>query len=518
MSGQAMRVLLVRPVSPNERFGLGPFFRVEPLGLEYVARALQDRGHEVRIADLRFGPSLGRRLASFRPQLVGIACTHTVDVPGALGVAREVRRRAPELKILVGGHAASTCPEPCLIPEVDALCVGDGEVTVAEYADAIAGGRSPRELGGLWLRQDARPGAAGFLPPRPSERVSLDQVPLPARELLTAEQRGYLCVHKIPLWAVETARGCPYRCSFCSIWKQHGRSLRLRDTGQVILDLDRVGHNVFVVDDLFFQPTSRSRELARELRRRGVKKDWMLVQARLDTVAKHADLLAEWRPVARQFDLFFGFEAPTDQGLESLNKQMNVGALETGVRVAKEYGYGVTGNFVVDPDWGESDFVALWELVDRLGLERSGYTVLTPLPGTPWFEEVRRRIQEWDWSRYDMHHLLWEPRLGRRRFFELFARSWQKNVLNPVRSRKKWRSWMRGLTLGQALQLIQIIYRTRRLLAVDAYLAETFPLGLPMGVAGGPILPGCPLQPSSEPSSGPCRGDSPGYRARRGRA
>jgi len=51
-----MNILLLRPDPGNEQFGLGPFFRVEPLGLEYVAAALLRRGHEVTIADLRFRP------------------------------------------------------------------------------------------------------------------------------------------------------------------------------------------------------------------------------------------------------------------------------------------------------------------------------------------------------------------------------------------------------------------------------------------------------------------------------
>ena len=383
-----MRLLLVRPVSPNERFGLGPFFRVEPLGLEYLGRALLEQGHDVRIADLRFGPSLRRLLRSFRPRVVGIACTHTVDVPAALGVAREVRRWAPGVFTLVGGHAASSFPDPLVLPEVDAIAIGDGELSVPELCGALARGSLPTALPGLWLR-----GASGWdaaTPPVAQDRVNLDQVPLPARELIATQQSHYLCVHKMPLWAVETSRGCPYRCAFCSIWKHHGRTLRLRGIGHVAEDFARVGHNVFVVDDLFFAPSARSLELARELVRRGIKKDWMLVQARLDTVMKHAALLAEWRPVARQFDLFFGFESPTDQGLRSLDKQMTVSALEEGVRVAKSYGFGVTGNFVVDPDWGEADFHALWDLVDRLGLERSGYTVLTPLPGTPFSTRCAR--------------------------------------------------------------------------------------------------------------------------------
>jgi hypothetical protein len=74
-----MHVLLLRPVPGNDRFGLGPFFRIEPLGLEYIAAALEMRGHRVTIADLRYSRSIDHLLRITRPGLVGIACTHALE-------------------------------------------------------------------------------------------------------------------------------------------------------------------------------------------------------------------------------------------------------------------------------------------------------------------------------------------------------------------------------------------------------------------------------------------------------
>lgn len=64
------------------------------------------------------------------------------------------------------------------------------------------------------------------------------------------------------------------------------------------------------------------------------------------------------------------------------------------MRVCRELDYGVTGNFIVDPDWEEEDFRRLWHFKERLGLYRAGYTILTPLPGTLYFEEAKHRIGE----------------------------------------------------------------------------------------------------------------------------
>lgn len=470
-------MLLVRPAPPNERFGLGPFFRVEPLGLEYVAQALLTAGHETRIVDMRFSAPLPRVLRRFRPGLVGISCSHTLDVNAALAVAGQIRRVDRSIFTLVGGHAAAAFPQPLLHPDVDGLCACDGEVLVPTLASAIERGQSPRGIPGFWLRHGDE-----FLPPIELDPPTLDEVPRPARSLVAPLQRHYRCVQKMPLWALETTRGCPYRCSFCSIWRLHRRRFRLRSIPAVCDDFAATGKNVFIVDDLFFYPPARSLELAYELRRRGVRKEWILVQSRLDTVARHPQLLEAWRPLAKCFDIFFGFEAPQQDQLNHLSKDMRLESMEAGVAMARAFRYGVTGNFVIDPDWGEGDFEALWDLVDRLHLEGAGYTILTPLPGTPFFDEVRQRIREWDWSHYDMHHLPWEPRLGRQHFFELFAETWRRSILNPARSYRRWHKWLRGLTWRQLLMFAGAMRRTRRLMDVDAYMAEAFPLQIPAAV------------------------------------
>jgi radical SAM superfamily enzyme YgiQ (UPF0313 family) len=485
-----VRILLVRPAGDNERFGLGPFFKVEPLGLEYVAAALRAAGHEVRIADLRYSAPLGRLLGRLRPALLGVSCTHTVDLTATLAVVRQAKRRLPGLFTVVGGHAAATYPHPLLVADVDAVCLGDGERILVELAAALERREELGRVPGLLLREGGDADGARFRSTPAAERVCLDGVPLPARDLVQDTQRRYLCVHRMPLWALETARGCPYRCSFCSVWRYQERSFRLRGIDAVAQDFAATGPNLFVIDDLFFQPRARSLELARELRRRGVKKDWILVQARLDTVARSGEVLRAWRPLAERFDVFFGFEAPTDAGLGAVSKDMSLRAVEEGIGVARQQDFGVTGNFLVDPDWDEADFEALWAMVDRLRLDRAGYTVLTPLPGTPLFDASRHRIRESHWSHWDMHHVLWEPRLGRERFFTLFVETWRRNVLSPQRSRSKLWRWARGLTPAQLLLLGRVLLHTRRLLHVPSYLAETFPPSAPAAALSGRL----PLQ------------------------
>src|SRR5262249_35141492 len=143
-----------------------------------------------------------------------------------------------------------------------------------------------------------------------------------------------------PVWLVETARGCPFRCSFCSVWQLYDRSFRERGIGAVVEDLAAAGPHVFIADGLFWDHPARSLELAHALRRRGVKKRWILVQSRTDLVARHPQLLEAWRPIAELFDIFFGLESASDEGLAGLQKDNKVNQSVEAAQVARALGYG----------------------------------------------------------------------------------------------------------------------------------------------------------------------------------
>ena len=83
---------------------------------------------------------------------------------------------------------------------------------------------------------------------------ALDEVPLPARHHVAAWRKHYACLAHRPTWLIETARGCPFRCSFCSIWQLHARSVRERSIDAVCRDFASVGSHVFIADDLVLVP------------------------------------------------------------------------------------------------------------------------------------------------------------------------------------------------------------------------------------------------------------------------
>ena len=463
-----MNVLLLRPVPGNERFGLGPFFRIEPLGMEYIAAALERDGHRVTLADLRFSKSLDQVMRASRPELVGIAAMHALESDEVMDLVRHVRRLAADVPVVIGGHTAAAYPEPFLSPDVAAVVLDDGEQALPRVCHALSRGASLATVPGLALRD----GDGGMVRTAGEKgTLILDEVPLPARQHVAPWRRQYACLAHRPAWLVETARGCPFRCSFCSIWQLHERAVRERSIDSVCRDMATVGDHVFIADDLFWYHPARSLELAHELRRRGIRKKWILVQSRVDTVARNGDLLAAWRPIADHFDIFFGLEAATNEGLSGLTKDATVDQTAKGVEVAREIGYGVTGNFVIDPAWREADFERLWDFVERHQLFQAGFTILTPLPGTAYFEEMRPVLKARRWAQFDMHQLLWEPALGPERFFELYCETWRRSVLN-LRGRKKVWQWLREVDPRNALFLMKALRRTQHMMSPSHYIKE----------------------------------------------
>jgi radical SAM superfamily enzyme YgiQ (UPF0313 family) len=465
-----MRVLLLRPVPSSERFGLGPFFRIEPLGMEYIAAALEAQGHTVTLADLRFTKSVEYFLRTCRPALVGIAGMHALETDAVLALAARVRRAAPNAFILVGGHSAAAYPKPFLNSDINAICVDDGELVVPRVVEALERRWPVAEVPGL-LIVDKSQSTGARRTAGETGVFELDRVPLPARRHVASWRSKYACLAHRPTWLVETARGCPFRCSFCSVWPLYDRSVRERSIDSVCRDFASVGDHVFVADDLFWHHPSRSRALAQELLRRGIRKQWVLVQSRVDLVARHPELLEAWKPFARQFDIFFGLEAATNEGLAALVKDTTVDRTSEAIATAREIGFGITGNFVIDPAWGEADFERLWAFIEQKQLWQAGFTILTPLPGTDYYERMRPVIGDRDWTHFDMHHLLWEPTLGVDRFFELYCQTWKRSILN-LSGRKRWYQWLSDVHLRDTLFLTRMLLRTQHMMDPKHYLRE----------------------------------------------
>ena len=334
--------------------GLEMLTFVEPLGMECVAAVLENHGHECAIFDLRIdGEDHGiARCQEFDPRIVGIQCNFTTERNRALKLARRIKKDLPEALVIVGGHDASRDPNWFADPAFDLIAMGEGEEILPALADSLDKGRSLESVAGLMINRDGGSSFTGGVLPR----QNLDHLPKPARHLIAEYAPHYYINYRKPLALMETARGCPFKCNFCSVWKFHESTFREKSPERVVEELAEIdAPNIFITDDIFWMNVNRAKEMARLIQQSGIKK-YFTVQTRTDIIVRHPELVEMWKDCGN-LSIFLGLEKVSDKGLKSINKnnkaQNNVDAIE----ILKSLGVGFTCNFIVDPEWKRGGFL-----------------------------------------------------------------------------------------------------------------------------------------------------------------
>ena len=425
--------------------GLEMLTFVEPLGMICVAAQLEEAGHRCAVLDLRIdGEEKGlARCREFTPQVVGLQCNFTTERRRTLRLVRQVKRELPEAFIVIGGHDASREPEWFIGEGVDAVAIGDGEEVMPPLVEALERGGDLRQAPGLLLNVDGRPVATGCAP----MRADLDSYALPARHLIAEYAPHYYINFRKPLALIEMARGCPFKCNFCSVWKFHESTFREKSAERVVAELQAIeAENIFVIDDIFWMDVRRSEQIARAIQAAGIRK-YFTVQTRTDIICKFPHLIELWKGCG-SLAIFLGLESITDEGLASVNKHNTAANNRRAIEILQEMGVGFTPNFIVDPAWDHEDFARLREWIATTGAYNSGFSILTPLPGTDLWETAKQNVTTHDWEMYDIVHTVLPTKLPLEEFYAEYSRLWRHALEVRYRHRGKARTYFQ---LGAAL-------------------------------------------------------------------
>jgi radical SAM superfamily enzyme YgiQ (UPF0313 family) len=362
---------------------------VPPLGLMYIAAALRQRGHLVRIYESGQTWADTSRFVqaatTFRPDVVGLSAT-SFEASSMESMAAAARTALPGVPIVVGGPHATAYPERCLRnPAIDFVVRGEGEQTVPELVDVLRGGGQPASVAGVVSRSPA--GDPLFGPTR-ELLPDLDSLPFPAWDLIDvdfyAKHTSMATIGRRRYMTLVTSRGCPYHCIYCH--EVHGKRFRARSPANVLAEMEdlhrRLGINDFeVVDDIFNLDRDRMHEILGGVAASGHRFTLHFPNA------LRADLLDEpqlqWLRKAGTLYLCLAVETAVPRLQRLIRKNLRLDVTQENIAIAVRQGMYVNGFFMLGfPTETAEEARATVDYAVRSPLHQALFFIVTPFEGT----------------------------------------------------------------------------------------------------------------------------------------
>ena len=377
------KILLIAPAYRTKLLENVRVLALPPLNLTILAAHTPEE-YDVKIVD----ESVESIDFNAKADLVGITCM-TPLAPRAYEICEKFRERG--VPVVIGGIHASLMNEEA-----------------SEYADAVVIGEAET----IWknVLEDFEKGNLQKVY-RVSERPDIEHLPAPRRDLLTK---------KYFVQTVQTSRGCPFNCSFCSVTLFNGGKYRLRNIDKVIDEINGIkDKRIFIIDDNVVGSGQQSIERAFKLfdRLKDTGKEWG-GQTCLNIV-EHDDLLkAASKSGAKAF--LIGLESIQPETLSSYNKKVNLRPatknFKDAVKKIHDHGIAIVAGIMFGSDHDTKDtFERTVEFILDAQLDAVQLSVQTPLPGTALYkklaEENRILLDDYpkDWEFYNLFEPVYQP-------------------------------------------------------------------------------------------------------------
>jgi len=339
--------------------------------------------HEIRV----FDENIEEIDYGWPADLAGIS-VRTMFAKRAYEISENFRKRG--VKTVLGGIHPSMCPDEAL-----------------EFADSVVIG----EAEGVWqgLLEDAE---KGELKRRyeSGEKTDLKTSPPPARSVLSR--------NKYFSDVVQTTKGCPFQCEFCSVFAFDGKSIRSKTVEQLVAEISDLSSDasgskkksIFFADDNIIADRAFARSLFKALK--PLNLNWSC-QASIN-IAQDAETLSLMKESGCGA-ILIGFESVSAKNLSRMDKKVNMRLdYMEAIKRIQAHGILVHGSFILGYDFDtEASFDELADFIDEAKLLMPLVNILTPFPGTELFKRLEKegRIIHKDWSKYDAKTVVFRPSL-----------------------------------------------------------------------------------------------------------
>jgi anaerobic magnesium-protoporphyrin IX monomethyl ester cyclase len=410
-----MRILFVHP---NYRSGGAEIAGTwPPAWVAYLTGSLRRAGfddiHFIDAMTNNIGDEdLSRMMTDVGPDVVGVTAI-TPSIYAAERVLELARDHVPAALRMMGGVHPTFMYKQVLseAPWVDVIVRGEGEEILTELMLAVEDGRWPADrhrIKGIAFLD----GGEIVATPAAATVKDLDGLD-PDWSILDWDKYKYIPLNTrvaIP----NMARGCPFTCSFCSQWK-FWRDYRVRDPKKVVDEIERLvrDHQVgfFILADE--EPTINKKkfvQFCQELIDRGLpdKVKWG-INTRVTDIYRDRDLLKFYRK-AGLVHVSLGTEAAAQMKLDQFNKETTVAENKEAIRLLRDADILVEAQFIVGLDNEtketlEETFQMAWDWQPDL----ANWAMYTPWPCTPLFQELKDKVEVFDFSRYNFVTPIMKP-------------------------------------------------------------------------------------------------------------
>jgi radical SAM superfamily enzyme YgiQ (UPF0313 family) len=329
----------------------------------------------------------------------------TSTSPRAYSIAKRFNKL--NIPVVMGGVHPTFMPQESLRHGADYVVRGEGEETLLKLVEHLnAGTMNLGQIKGLSFKTKL-----GGIIHNPSQGLisDLDAAPIPDFNLVHKWEN----IKHVP---IATSRGCPFGCRFCSVIPMFGRKYRFKKVDRIIREIRlAISQNpearIFFVDDNFAANKKRAKELLRAIIDAGLKFRWS-AQVRTDVAYDHKliRLMVQTGCTVVQV----GFESVNPATLKDFNKKQELEESINCIETLKSYGIEIHGMFVLGADTDNVNTIQeTAEFAIQYDISSIQFLMLTPLPGTPVFQEFleQGRLLHTDWSKYDAHHVVFKPKL-----------------------------------------------------------------------------------------------------------
>jgi radical SAM superfamily enzyme YgiQ (UPF0313 family) len=331
-------------------------------------------------------------------EFVGITVM-TPTVGTAIEVTRGIKAKNKSIFVFMGGAHATALPEKTLeiFPEIDAVVIGEGEITTPILVEKIRKKENLKDVLGVAYRK----GGKIIVNPSRSVIKNLDDLPLPAYHLLPIDKYRPYPPHgkKLPYIAIMTSRGCPFRCAFCSK-PVHGKLYRAKSPKAIIEEIKYLKEKykikeILFYDDSFTLDRQRIIELCDEMIKNKINIPWSC-ETRVNLVDK--ELLSKMKN-AGCYIISYGVESGNQEILNNIKKDITLEQIRNAFKLTRKAGINIVSYFMLGcPGDTEQTMKQTIEFAKELDANFAQFSICTPFPGTEIADLIDKK-DEIDWNK-----------------------------------------------------------------------------------------------------------------------